>query len=791
MKWLLLMVGVMVCLALVSAEVIVVKPVDIIGGNLTFNQTLADELYVLITGDTMTGDLLPSPTLSLDLGSGANRWDWLYVGDISADNIDTTNIDVSAMGTFLNINVTGMIYGNASGLTDVGFWKRTGTVLEPVTAGDDINVTGTGFLGTSLVGGTIATQFDLSDGLIHYWKLEENGAPYADSAGAGTGTAAAPPSRVNTIVSGSTGTYGQDFTPNDYITGTITELYNQDKTINAWIKMDTINRLQGIFSIGDTPTDGSPSTIFRLDSDNRLVSLGNKLGAGTSDYLETAEQLSVNTVYMVTLVEDTATLSKRIYINGVEATYVAGTTGLYSDYSNSGNNFYIGASYNNYFTGIIDEVGVWDRPLSDEEILQLYEAGNGIDSDSVISVTTNAIGSTATLPVRQASSVQDKVIEGNLEVQKNIYSNWSDSSLLYSKGGKIEEISNLVYIPTESALYLKGSYSKLSLPTVSSDIFVGTSKIGAGGWSGNSLDSQIRLMGSTSRAGRLSVEGSPVRLDMYDMAGGVNDKWIQFTVEGGTGTYHSYGDTGGAITSNILTLDLGNGDVTTLYNFHILADNKRIYRGLANDAYDTFTGSSWDFVANAITATDDMSFTADDITFNAVTDVIIDSPATLIKGTTETRGDVTFKYTLETNVASGTVNTVYGTDLFSMDEDLVPDPVPTGSYSSPYQFYVTFTSGAESGNSYYIKYTGNIGLDFFSTTGGATPSATDTFDVYEISYENGVVWNASEQMLSVFGNANVTGQINAAQYSINDTQGYSGTCINATYSGGIAISCND
>jgi len=73
---------------------------------------------------TFSGDLMPKTTLAQDIGSGALRWDWLYVGDISADDIVASG-DIVALGnitadTFYgsgaeltNLNVTGVM--NVSG----------------------------------------------------------------------------------------------------------------------------------------------------------------------------------------------------------------------------------------------------------------------------------------------------------------------------------------------------------------------------------------------------------------------------------------------------------------------------------------------------------------------------------------------------------------------------------------------------------------------------------------------------------------------------------------------------
>ena len=140
-------------------------------GNGTFNQTLTDQIYVNIDGDNMTGDLnmtandihnvgdisirqfimgifgggidlsgdpwffsgadleidqdlavdgniisnlTPNPTLTRDLGSGANRWRWLYVQNISAEEMDAYNLHLS-----YNLTIDGLINGvNISNLSN-------------------------------------------------------------------------------------------------------------------------------------------------------------------------------------------------------------------------------------------------------------------------------------------------------------------------------------------------------------------------------------------------------------------------------------------------------------------------------------------------------------------------------------------------------------------------------------------------------------------------------------------------------------------------------------------------
>ena len=88
---------------------------NIISGtdNSSWNETRANTLYVNKSGDTMTGSLYPSPTMSLDLGSGANRWRWLYVANISSEYIDVYGIEATQ-----NISADYFI-GNGAYLTDL------------------------------------------------------------------------------------------------------------------------------------------------------------------------------------------------------------------------------------------------------------------------------------------------------------------------------------------------------------------------------------------------------------------------------------------------------------------------------------------------------------------------------------------------------------------------------------------------------------------------------------------------------------------------------------------------
>jgi len=74
---------------------------------------LSDLLWS-VAGHIIDTDFLPDSSLAYDLGSGALRWDWLYVRNISAESIDTFNLDADTVNVAGNITAkSGTFTGQA------------------------------------------------------------------------------------------------------------------------------------------------------------------------------------------------------------------------------------------------------------------------------------------------------------------------------------------------------------------------------------------------------------------------------------------------------------------------------------------------------------------------------------------------------------------------------------------------------------------------------------------------------------------------------------------------------
>jgi len=106
------------------------------GDNSSWNETYLTNKYALWINDSgdafyvgnvsVSGDILPNATLSHDLGSGARRWAWLYVQNISAEFINVLN-DLDVTGTIFatTLNVTNTYFKDVWSITTVVYGNET------------------------------------------------------------------------------------------------------------------------------------------------------------------------------------------------------------------------------------------------------------------------------------------------------------------------------------------------------------------------------------------------------------------------------------------------------------------------------------------------------------------------------------------------------------------------------------------------------------------------------------------------------------------------------------------
>jgi hypothetical protein len=234
---------------------------------------------------------------------------------------------------------------------------------------------------------------DLTDGLKSYWKFDETTGNLLDSISTNdinifsAGITKGVSGKINNAVYSGTGAreymYGSANTDINSIVG--------DLSISFWIKTAfSQGYLFIIKSTGSSNNEQISAITIGLDGSNTVISLGEPLTFGncsTSSDCAFAMNGIVNDLNNNTWQHIVFTRKKsatdtdlKIYKNGTEVSYAFRKNRNQDQAaSNLVRTEFLGLDYYDGTTKAnLDEFGIWNRELSQEEITQLYNSGNGI-----------------------------------------------------------------------------------------------------------------------------------------------------------------------------------------------------------------------------------------------------------------------------------------------------------------------------------------------------------------------------------------------------------------------------
>lgn len=238
---------------------------------------------------------------------------------------------------------------------------------------------------------TSATQSQgagrLDSGLAAYWKLDEN-----------TGTSAADASTnaiaALTLTNGPAWVAGQidsaiDFDgSDDYATTPDTAVLDfgdtDDFTLSGWFNRESFNTVDTVLAKRDSNTAGDAGYIVSIDNSTDLLQLEVSDGGDEYSLTSTASFTAAGWNHFAIIWDQDSPANSEIYINGVANNATdAGTIGNVGDLSNAVA-FRLGAESDNGnpFDGKIDEIRIYDRALSADEIIQLHRltSPTGVDT---------------------------------------------------------------------------------------------------------------------------------------------------------------------------------------------------------------------------------------------------------------------------------------------------------------------------------------------------------------------------------------------------------------------------
>lgn len=225
----------------------------------------------------------------------------------------------------------------------------------------------------------------LIDNIAGYWKFDESSGNAADSVNSNTLT------NVNTAVySAGEINNGVDLesTLSQYLfcADNIPLSITGDLTISVWVKLESAPT--GTFYFVCSKDDfGSPSNLVSYFLDVNGASAVMRFGVsdtGSPSRETTASSttgVSTGIWTHIAVVYTASTGTCKFYKNGA---YLTGEDGsaLRTSIADTAQEFMVGTVENNgtpfsYLDGMIDELGVWARALSDAEITSLYNSGSG------------------------------------------------------------------------------------------------------------------------------------------------------------------------------------------------------------------------------------------------------------------------------------------------------------------------------------------------------------------------------------------------------------------------------
>jgi hypothetical protein len=212
-----------------------------------------------------------------------------------------------------------------------------------------------------------SADVDLTNNLFSFWDGSYSGSTAYDAHDDNEGTAS------NTRVFGTDGVLSKGF---DFSKGDDRINFNSVEpsgsfSISGWFKTSATTNFMGVVDKITMNTDpkGYLIHVNPTSSNNPKLQFRTAWGGNTNNFLDVTSTSNVNTGSWVHFVATYDGSTMRLYVNGVLESSGSQSNGV----SHSTQDFFLGGDggSTNYFNGLIDEVGVWDRALNIDEVRAL------------------------------------------------------------------------------------------------------------------------------------------------------------------------------------------------------------------------------------------------------------------------------------------------------------------------------------------------------------------------------------------------------------------------------------
>lgn len=241
----------------------------------------------------------------------------------------------------------------------------------------------------------------LTDNLVSYWKLDESSGNATDIVGSNTltnnNTATYSAGKINNGVNLASAS-SQSLSASDSASLSLTG----DFTFSFWVKLAS-NPSSGqefnlITKYLPTGNQRSYQVLYSEDSGNYNISLNiNADGASASTNVSwLSVNLGTGTWKHIVIKYTASTHTSEAYVNGSSlGTKDSVRTSIFDSTAP----FVLGSTNagGSYLNGSLDEMGIWSRPLTSDEVTELYNSDNGIQYPFSLDVSAPTLSITVTL----------------------------------------------------------------------------------------------------------------------------------------------------------------------------------------------------------------------------------------------------------------------------------------------------------------------------------------------------------------------------------------------------------
>jgi hypothetical protein len=280
-----------------------------------------------------------------------------------------------------------------------------------------------------------------TNGLVGYWKMDEaSGSNVADTVYSNNGTATG-----TTVTSGLINNARNfDSSINDKITLPMVYSGTQNLTTSVWVNWNGTQRASLIVYGGNSSTDGYGLILGNSNcaSSNQVnILLGNVSCAGAGSSFT----LTPNQWTHLVMTRDSTTW--KLYANGnLVGTGTTNPRVLSANWEIGGNAFNPGQN----FPGLIDEVGIWNRALSADEVKALYNNGQGLPLPSDQITTQYYVSPTGSNTNPGTISQPFKTIDKARQVVRSINQTMTGNIIVNLRSGTYELNQTLLFDQNDS-----------------------------------------------------------------------------------------------------------------------------------------------------------------------------------------------------------------------------------------------------------------------------------------------------------------------------------------------------